>query len=138
MRWLMSQLGARPGSSRPARQRLSALLVVFALCWPAAAAALVALNSAPAVPACCMRGAHHCHQPEDQSQDSGGAKFQAVCRACGVCHALTNTVAHLAPAAATRLGGAIESLNPAEPTSQPAHRPSRQHGSRAPPSCILA
>jgi len=142
MGWLMSHPVARHGGSTPApaRPRFASLLLVFSLCWPAAAAALVALNSAPAVPACCMRGSHHCHQPEAQKDDqsTGSASFQAVCRTCGFCHALTTTVAHLSRSAATRAGNSIEIVGTAEPFSQPTHPPSRLHASRAPPSAPLA
>jgi hypothetical protein len=104
------------------------MLVVLALCWPMATA-FAAAASAPAQHACCMRAAHGCH-----SRDSSGDSFQAVCRACGWCHALPNARGHVVAGKVTFSFSVYHAPLAAHSESQPSPAPSRLYASRAPPS----
>ncbi len=113
--------------------RVISVLVVLALCWPTGTALAVAAKANPVQHSCCMRMAHACH-PRPQSGDS----IQAVCRACGWCHALPNASAgQVPPTVGFHIAIALAALDQ-QAESRVSSAPSRLHASRAPPRVTSA
>jgi hypothetical protein len=111
--------------------RATAVVIVLALCWPTVTA--FAAATGPVQEACCMRTSHACH-----SHQNSGASVQAVCHACGWCHALPNAPAHVATTRVTFSFSIHHAGSLAELHSRSTAAPSRLHASRPPPRTAIA
>ncbi len=118
---------------RATAARVTAVLLVLALCFPTASALALTTSSAPVQHSCCMRMAHKCH-PQQPSGDS----LQAVCHDCGWCHALpTGTAGPISATVDLHIAITRAALH-VRSESRPSPAPSRLHASRAPPRVTTA